>query len=116
MAKRKKPMNELPSMLKPGMEVVVSADDIIESFTESTAITPLFDSVTATIPFIVESNHAGYQDEAHRMDMGVITKERMRKIKAIRRGYVASGVRMSDGSEVRTNRDALFCLLDSLDV
>jgi hypothetical protein len=117
MAKRKKPMNELPSILQPGMEVTVSADDIIESVTESTAITPSFENVTTTIPFIAGSpQSAGHQDEAHRIDMGSLTKERMRKVKSMRRGYIAADIRMEGGYEVKTNRDALFCFLDHLDI
>jgi hypothetical protein len=48
--------------------------------------------------------------------MGSLSKDRMRKVKAIRRGYIASDTRMEGGYEVKTNRDALFCLLDHLDI
>jgi hypothetical protein len=40
----------------------------------------------------------------------------MRKVKSMRRGYIAADIRMEGGYEVKTNRDALFCFLDHLDI
>ncbi len=116
MSKKRKPMSELPTMqrLKPGMEVTISADESIEP-TDKTQCELV--STTVTVPFVVSPpKAAGHQDEAHRIDMGSLTKERMRKVKAMRRGYIASDTRMEGGYEVKTNRDALFCLLDHLDI
>ncbi len=115
-------MSELPKMqrLEPGMEVATTADELIEPVTTETAPIKVeceVVSTTVTIPFVVSPpKAAGHQDEAHRIDMGSLTKERMRKVKAIRRGYIASDTRMEGGYEVKTNRDALFCLLDHLDI
>lgn len=72
--------------------------------------------ISLTIPVIEPCTVKSFQDEAHRVDMGTLTRERMRKVKALRRGFVASDTRMAGGAEVRTNRDAIFCLLDSLDI
>ncbi len=115
-------MSELPKMqrIEPGMEIVTSADERIEGNTTETAPIKVeceVVSTTVTIPFVVAPpKAAGHQDEAHRIDMGSLTKERMRKVKAMRRGYVASDTRMEGGYEVKTNRDALFCMLDHLDI
>lgn len=114
MSKRKK-MSTLPTMerLEPGKIVRLEKDERIDPIPTSPEVV----SVSITLPFIVAPPlAAGYQDEASRVDMGTLTRDRMRKVKALRRGYVASDARMAGGAEVKTNRDALFCLLDALDI
>lgn len=103
-------MSELPTMVRN--------EEVIKPRTVETApALPKCESASLTIPFITEAPAAeSFQDEAHRVDMGNLSRERMRKLKALRRGLVASDVRMLGGAEVRTNRDALYCLLDMLDI
>lgn len=110
-------MSELPTF-KPGQVVTLQPGETITLQTgETIAPLPKFKSVSVTVPFITEAPTAeSFQDEAHRVDMGNLSRERMRKLKALRRGLVASDVRMIGGAEVRTNRDALYCLLDLLDI
>ena len=106
-------MNELPTMNAKPPEF--KSPDLTQ--TTTVAITPNCEVISITVPYVATPPEAaGHQDEARRVDMGTLTRERMRKIKALRRGYVASDTRMENGSEVRTNRDALFCLLDQLDI
>ena len=99
--------------LEPGQIIRLEKDERIDPIPTSPEVV----SVSITLPFIVAPPlAAGYQDEASRVDMGTLTRDRMRKVKALRRGYVASDTRMAGGAEVKTNRDALFCLLDALDI
>jgi hypothetical protein len=105
-------MNELPTMRDPQAKPA----DVAENETVTSPIVPYFESISITIPFIAESTMTSFQDEANRVDMGNLTRDRMRKVKALRRGLVASDVRLAGGAEVRTNRDAIFCLLDMLDI
>lgn len=108
-------MSALPTMDRTAKPKVEPARPLAQP--EGPPNTPEVMTIALTLPYITAPPvAAGYQDEASRIDMGTLTRERMRKVKALRRGYVASDARMSNGSEVKTNRDALFCLLDALDI
>lgn len=118
----KKRNHMIPTMQKthsvqPGKPEFNPPDVNLESVTSTAPIVPNCELVSITIPFVTAPpKTSGHQDEAYRIDMGTLTRERMRKVKALRRGFVASDTRMDGGYEVKTNRDALFCLLDQLDI
>lgn len=123
MSKRKK-MSTLPTMerLEPGQIIRLEKDERIEpakphAQMETLPPDPRVVSISIVLPFIVERPAvASYQDESSRVDMGTLTRDRLRKLQALRRGYVTTCTRMAGGAEVRTNRDALYCLLDALDI
>ena len=108
-------MSELPKLQK--LDVLVDEQETCETVTAPIKMECEILTTSITVPFITSPPAAGgHQDEAHRIDMGNLTQDRMRKVKALRRGYIASDTRMAGGYEVKTNRDALFCLLDGLDI
>lgn len=76
------------------------------------------DSIVTEVPFVKQADNGNFQDStpSRRVDLGLITTEQLRKIKAIRRGYIAQGKLLANGQEVKSNRDALLCLVESLEV
>ena len=111
-------MNELPT-LKPiaEQEIVVSPEPIEVQVTETegVAVTDC-KIITLTIPVLEPCVVRCFQDESHRVDLKNMTRERMRKLRALRRGMIASGATLGNGSDIRTNADAIYCLLDQLDI
>jgi len=57
-----------------------------------------------------------YQETSGRVDLGEVSGDQLRKIKAIRRGLDMSGACLKNGKPVVSNIDAVRYLLDALDI
>lgn len=117
-------MNELPT-LKPGMEIRLESGENITGLhepievqvTETASVsTSECKLVTLSIPVLEPCVVRSFQDESHRVDLKNMTRERMRKLRALRRGMIASGATLENGSDIRTNADAIYCLLDLIEI
>lgn len=125
MAKKRNPMeNTLPRLRRDEAEMQEEqlatpppedAEGAAED-TPETASPPECHMVSLTLPMLGESVHRSFQDETVRVDMKGISRERLRKLKALRRGLIASGACLSGGHELRTNRDAIYYFLDQLEI
>lgn len=111
---KKMPVDSLP---KPASVAKVKASsDLPPNDDAPTLAAESFNvpSVTVEMPYLPKVVGINYQDESHRVDLGKLTREQLRKVKALRRGLVARGDRLADGREVKSNRDALLWAIDSL--
>ena len=72
--------------------------------------------VAVDVPF-VGSPIGGYDGEqCFRCDLGLLTKEQHRKLRAIRRGYIVQDRRLINGGEVKSMADAVRALIDSIQI
>lgn len=101
------------SAVLPGKEVRVKAVETIEPVVDAEAFTP--PTCFVEVPFISKAIVSDYQDESHRVDLGRLTREQLRKVKAIRRGLIVQGAKLASGAEVKANKDVLLYLLDNLE-
>lgn len=103
------PVNSLP---KP------SAAQSPQSTAKPESVSPqiTIQTISVEMPFIAKTNQVDYQDESHRVDLGRLTREQLKKVKALRRGLVARGDHLADGREIKSNRDALLWAIESLPV
>lgn len=73
--------------------------------------------VAVEVPYVTASTASYADSEAcKRCDLGVLSREQARKLRAIRRGYEYGGKRLSNGNEVKSLPDAVKMLLDSIDI
>jgi hypothetical protein len=107
-------MSELPTMLGQATEAAntftstqVDSDD---------TITPKIVFVTFKLPVQSECVTKSFQDEATRVDLGKLSRSRIAKVQALRRGMTSTGCRLMDGSVLRTNSDVLYYILDQIDI
>ena len=99
--------------------VVVEKEVPIEKKVVETVIVETEKKVVETV--IVELPYAtvegqGYQDTTFRVDLGSITKDQLRKIKALRRGLDAKGFKLKNGKSIESNIDAVRYLIDALEI
>lgn len=73
--------------------------------------------VAVEVPYVTAAT-ASYADSesCKRCDLGVLSREQARKLRAIRRGYEYSGRRLANGNEVKSLADAVKALLDSIQI
>lgn len=117
--KRNHMSSSLPKLdrLPPVPEAVAELTTVEVQTTETApASTAECRLVSISIPLIEPCAVKSFQDESHRVDLKNMTRERLRKLKAIRRGFIASGATLANGADIRTNADAIYCLLDSIEV
>jgi hypothetical protein len=57
----------------------------------------------------------GYQG-GRRVDIGLLTRDQLRKLRAIRRGYIMSNAKLANGNEVKSMADAVRALIDSVKI
>lgn len=55
-------------------------------------------------------------DQCHRCDLGLLTSEQLRKLRAIRRALIFSDRRLNNGGEVKSMADAVRALIDSVQI
>lgn len=74
--------------------------------------------VTVEVPYVTTSTPNCFQssEENRRCDLGVLSADQARKLRAIRRGYDYSGRRLGNGGEIKSLADAVRCWLDLLDI
>lgn len=125
MTRKRNKMSELPTIktvqIKPGEVVNTSIDESITSVSamtgevaETHSTKSRSDFATLTLPYITAVVTGGFQEDAFRIDLKRITRKRLLVAKALRRGFIAEGITTADGYEVKTNSDAIYCLLDLL--
>jgi hypothetical protein len=115
--KRNKPMKDLPESIKLGVDSVATTIKAMEPAETATGvIKPTCLMVTINLPVQSECPLKSFQDEATRVDLRKITRERMSKIRALRRGLTTVDSRLADGSQLRTNSDVLYYILDQIDI
>jgi hypothetical protein len=74
--------------------------------------------IAVQVPYVLESKSVAYPDlgQSNRCDLGLLTKEQARKLRAIRRGYDYSQKRLANGGEVKSLADAVRAWLDSVEI
>jgi hypothetical protein len=74
--------------------------------------------IAVQVPYVTESDSVAYPDsgQSNRCDLGLLSKEQARKLRAVRRGYDYSHARLANGGEVKSLADAVRAWLDSLDI
>lgn len=73
--------------------------------------------VSVEVPYVTTATSAYIDSElCKRCDLGVLSREQARKLRAIRRGYEYSGRRLANGNEVKSLADAVKILLDSIEI
>lgn len=74
-------------------------------------------SISVEVPFVSEPIGAGYDgQQCFRCDLGKLTRDQQRKIRAIRRGYILQDRQQSNGGETKSMADAVKALIDSLPI
>lgn len=60
----------------------------------------------------------GYPDspDCNRCDMGYLTVEHGRKLRALRRGFVVKGYRLKNGGEIKSLADVVRMWLDGMEI
>jgi len=115
--KKRKHMNELPTMTKIALEQVATDEESRVTKTETTdTITPKIVFVTFKLPVQSECEAKSFQDEATRVDLRKLNRSRIANVQALRRGMTSTGCRLIDGSTLRTNSDVLYYILDQIDI
>ena len=103
-------MSELPTM-QPQEPAIVSTAAVIEIQSATIEI------VTVKVPYMIhELANDGYLNEVRRCDLGILSRDHARKLRAIRRGYELRGVHTAEGREVDSLANAVKALLDSIDI
>ena len=75
------------------------------------------ETASVTIPYIVtQTSEDDYSTQCRRVDMAKISKDHARKLRAIRRGYIVNGTKLSNGGEIKSLADALRAFLDSVEI
>lgn len=73
--------------------------------------------VAVEVPYVTAATSAYIDSElCKRCDLGVLSREQARKLRAIRRGYEYSGKLLANGNEVKSLADAVKALLDSIEI
>jgi hypothetical protein len=73
--------------------------------------------VAVEVPYVdTEADKSDYSTQCNRCDLGRLTKEQARKLRAIRRGYDYSQARLANGGEIKSLADAVRALIDSVDI
>lgn len=103
---------ELPTIVSAPQGVQPSVTETAASFQKIKV-----ELVAVDVPFVTTATN-GYQDSemCKRCDLGVLSKEQSRKLRAIRRGYEYSNTRLHNGAEVKSLADAVKAWLDSVDI
>lgn len=75
-------------------------------------------SAQLSVPFVSEPLNDGNYDgeQCLRCDLGLLTREQNRKLRAIRRGYIVQDRRLMNGGEVKSMADAVRALIDSIQI
>lgn len=72
--------------------------------------------VTVSVPYVNQSIDGYDGDQCRRCDLGLLTSEQLRKLRAIRRGYVIQDRKLTNGSDIKSMADAVRALLDSISI
>ncbi len=105
--------NKLPMKSSPARTIELPKDES-DSIIGGTIKVEL---VAVDVPYVTAAT-ASYADSelCKRCDLGVLSREQARKLRAIRRGYEYSGRRLANGNEVKSLADAVKALLDSIEI
>lgn len=109
-------VSKLPqAKVEPGNPVHVPADAEILPAAESNHVSAVgVNSVIVEVPFTTElGSKRDYQDDSSRLDLGKISKDQLRKVKAWRRGLVNRDASLKNGRAVKSNRDAVLWVIDN---
>lgn len=108
MAKSK--LDELPTITS------VEKVEVVETQTPKFG-TIKIEIIAVDVPFVTTATE-GYEDseDCRRCDVGVLSRDQARKLRAIRRGYDYSQSRLKNGNEVKSLADAVRAWLDSVEI
>lgn len=72
--------------------------------------------VAVEVPFVGQPIGGYDGEQCFRCDLGLLTKEQHRKLRAIRRGYIVQDRRLVNGGEIKSMADAVRALIDSIQI
>jgi hypothetical protein len=111
MSKRKKPMSGLPSIesIKPGMEVKLSVDETIKSFTETAPIEPDCTILSVSVPsFEWQSGYA-----RRKLDVA-LSSDQAAVLKSMQLGLEKQEAQLKNGRYVANPVDAIRWVLENV--
>ena len=62
-----------------------------------------------------QTSSEGYQG-GRRVDVGLLTRDQLRKLRAIRRGFIMSNAKLANGNEVKSMADAVRALIEAVGI
>lgn len=105
-----RPVAEVEAAVEASPEVVAATKPIELKSTEILI-------VAVQVPYVLfENPKDSHLNETRRCDLGRLSQDHARKLRAIRRGYDLSGVQTADGHEVDSLANAVKALLDSVEI